>query len=522
MVDDLDLVIFGGLGDLSLRKLLPALYRSDIAGYLPASTRIFLLGRNIATRDAELSRIHSWLDKQLKPDEATAADWDGFGQRLHFCPLDVTQSDKGWDLLAQQLQGETPERPRIFYLAMPPSLYGDTCARLHEHRLIHGTSRVVLEKPLGYDRQTAFDINERVGQFFPENHIFRIDHYLGKETVQNLLALRFANILFEPLWNGHYIDHVQISLSEEVGLEGRIDFYDQAGAMRDMVQNHLLQLLCLVAMEPPHKLQAEYIRTEKLKVLQALRPLTGYEVLSHTVRGQYTAGVLRGQPVAGYADELGRDSDTETFVAIKAHIDNWRWSGVPFYLRTGKRLRQRSAEIVIQFKELGHNVFDRESGMPVANRLVIRLQPDEGIELLVMAKELNQLDMHLQQVPLNLNFADAFHNFRSDAYQRLLLNIIHNDLSLFAHRDEADLAWAWVDPIIHSWHKSGIPAQAYAAGTWGPEAAMALIQSDKRTWHYGSAAPASGANSWSAAVQNHSIQNHSARNNSAGNRRDET
>lgn len=505
MVDDLDLVIFGGLGDLSLRKLLPALYRSDIAGYLPVGSRIFLLGRTIAPRDEELDRIRAWLERQLAPEPVAAESWRCFAQRLHFCSLDVTRSGQGWAGLALQLQqhGAAAARHRVFYLAMPPSLYGDTCARLHEHQLIHATSRVVLEKPLGYDRQTAFDINERVGQFFPENHIFRIDHYLGKETVQNLLALRFANILFEPLWNGHYIDHVQISLAEEVGLEGRIGFYDQAGAMRDMVQNHLLQLLCLVAMEPPHKLRADHIRTEKLKVLQALRPLKGYEVQSHTVRGQYIAGAMQGQPVAGYVDELGRDSDTETFVAIKAYIDNWRWSGVPFYLRTGKRLRQRSAEIVIQFKELAHNVFDRESGTPVSNRLVIRLQPDEGIQLMMMAKELNQLDMRLQQVPLNLNFADAFQNFRSDAYQRLLLNIIHNDLTLFAHRDEADLAWAWVDPIINSWHKTGIPAQAYAAGSWGPEAAMALIQSDKRTWHNvsGAIAASSAAANASATVR---------------------
>lgn len=485
MIHDLDMVIFGGLGDLSLRKLLPALYRADIAGHLPSNTRIFLLGRTIAAREEEIKRIQTWMGSQLQPDEAESSQWVAFEQRLHLCALDVTQGGLGWDLLAQLLcdVDGADARHRVFYLAMPPSLYGATCAQLSDYRLINESSRVVLEKPLGYDRQTAFEINERVGQFFPENSIFRIDHYLGKETVQNLLALRFANILFEPLWNCHYIDHVQISLCEAVGLEGRIAFYDQAGAMRDMVQNHLLQLLCLVAMEPPHKLQAEHIRTEKLKVLQALRPLHGYEVKTHAVRGQYVAGTLDGKPVPGYVEELGKDSSTETFVALKANIDNWRWSGVPFYLRTGKRLRQRGAEIVIQFKALAHNVFDRESGPLAANRLVIRLQPDEGIELLVMAKELNQLDMNLQQVPLNLNFADTFHNFRSDAYQRLLLNVIHNDLSLFAHRDEADLAWAWVDPIMQAWQQSGTPAQAYDAGSWGPEAAITLIHNDLRAWH---------------------------------------
>lgn len=486
MTHDFDMVIFGGLGDLSLRKLLPALYRSEVSGHFPEGARIFLVSRRVDTREQELTRIHEWLTTQLKSGESPASHWQVFEERLHLCALDVTENGEGWAQLEQPLfdipEGKAP-RDRVFYLAMPPSLYGTICEQLSARNLIHEASRVVLEKPLGYDRSTANDINTQVGKYFPENSIFRIDHYLGKETVQNLLALRFANIMFEPLWNGNYIDHVQISLSEEVGLEGRTAFYDQAGAMRDMIQNHLLQLLCLVAMEPPHKLQADNIRTEKLKVLQALRPLTGYEVQSHTVRGQYVEGVMHGKEVPGYLDELGKDSQTETFVAIKAHIDNWRWSGVPFYFRTGKRLRQRCAEIVIQFKSLTHNVFDGTSTHLAANRLVIRLQPDEGIEMTVMAKELNHLDMRLQQVPLNLNFAETFSNFYSDAYQRLLLNVIDNDLSLFAHRDEADLAWAWVDPIINAWNTCGTPVQAYEAGSWGPDASAALLHSDRRAWH---------------------------------------
>ncbi len=481
MTQEFDIVIFGGLGDLALRKLLPALYRSELAGHLPASTRIFLIARQMAEREKEIARVQDWLTTQLKPGESSNSHWDTFEQRLQLCPLDVTENSDNWALLEDPLCA-VPEKDRIFYLAMPPSLYGTICEQLSSRHLITDASRVVLEKPLGYDRASANEINAQVARYFPEDHIFRIDHYLGKETVQNLLALRFANVLFEPLWNGNFIDHVQISLSEEVGLEGRTAFYDQAGAMRDMVQNHLLQLLCLVAMEPPHKLQADNIRTEKLKVLQALRPLTGYEVQSHTVRGQYVDGTLNGKQVPGYLEELGHDSHTETFVAIKAHIDNWRWTGVPFYLRTGKRLRQRCAEIVIQFKALSHNVFVDAQPLQ-ANRLVIRLQPDEGIQMTVMAKELNQFDMRLQQVPLNLNFADTFQNIRSDAYQRLLLNVIQNDLSLFAHRDEADLAWAWVDPIITAWNKCGTPVQAYEAGTWGPDAAAALLHSDKRAWH---------------------------------------
>ncbi|MGH1370905.1 MAG: glucose-6-phosphate dehydrogenase [Cellvibrionaceae bacterium] len=482
MTQQFDMVIFGGLGDLALRKLLPALYRSELGGHLSDEARIMLIARKVADHDTELARVHDWLKNQLKEGESASSHWQQFSSRIQFFSLDVGEADEKWDGLQQALN-EHQSRDRVFYLAMPPSLYGATCEQLSERNLISDCSRVVLEKPLGYDRESADAINAQVGQYFPENHIFRIDHYLGKETVQNLLALRFANIMFEPLWNGKYIDHVQISLSEEVGLEGRTAFYDQAGAMRDMIQNHLLQLLCLVAMEPPNKLQADNIRTEKLKVLQALRPINGYEVQSHTVRGQYVDGMLNGKQVPGYLDELGQDSQTETFVAIKAHIDNWRWSGVPFYFRTGKRLKERCAEIVIQFKSLSHNVFENPVGPLEANRLVIRLQPDERIQMTVMAKELNQFDMRLQQVPLNLNFAETFDNIRSDSYQRLLLNVIQNDLSLFAHRDEADLAWAWVDPIITAWNQCGTPVQAYEAGSWGPDAAAALLHSDKRAWH---------------------------------------
>lgn len=482
MTKNFDMVIFGGLGDLSLRKLLPALYRSELGGLLPAQARVFLIARSIDQREAELEKVKEWLVNQLANVESVLSHWPTFAERLQFCALDVNEVDNRWDPLGEAL-AEAPERDRVFYLAMPPSLYGATCQQLSQRGFISDCSRVVLEKPLGYDRATANAINAQVGQYFSENHIFRIDHYLGKETVQNLLALRFANIMFEPLWNGKYVDHVQISLSEEVGLEGRTAFYDQAGAMRDMVQNHLLQLLCLVAMEPPNKLQADNIRTEKLKVLQALRPIDGADVETHTVRGQYIEGTMQGKSVPGYLEELGEDSQTETFVAIKAHIDNWRWSCVPFYLRTGKRLRHRCAEIVIQFKSLTHNVFDNGAGNLSANRLVIRLQPDEGIQMTVMAKELNRYDMRLQQVPLNLNFAETFDNVHSDSYQRLLLNVIENDLSLFAHRDEADSAWAWVDPIIESWVKSTSSVQEYESGSWGPDTSAALLHSDKRAWH---------------------------------------
>ena len=484
MTQEFDIVIFGGLGDLSLRKLLPALYRSELADQFPAGARIFLLARSIADEQLSLATVKTWLQEQLGQGKCADSHWQQFAQRLRFCSLDINTRDERWADLSEQLAQHT-DRDRIFYLAIPPSLYGATCEHLNARAMITPQSRVVLEKPLGYDRDSANAINDQVSRFFPEEAIFRIDHYLGKETVQNLMALRFANAMFEPLWNGHHIDHVQISISEEVGLEGRTAFYDQAGAMRDMVQNHILQLLCLVAMEPPNKLQAHSIRTEKLKLLQALRPITGAEVQSHTVRGQYVDGMIRGQAVPAYFEELGRDSSTETFVALKAHIDNWRWAGVPFYLRTGKRLRQRCAEVIINFKPVAHNVFDDSAGHLHSNQLVIRLQPDEGMQMKVMAKELNQFDMRLREVPLNLDFADAFDDIRSNAYQRLLLNVIQNDLSLFAHRDEADLAWAWVDPIISAWQQLGTAVQPYEAGTWGPDAAAALLHSDRRAWHNG-------------------------------------
>ena len=477
-----DIVIFGGFGDLALRKLLPALYRLEIAQKLVGDSRILLASASAGSEGKDIAAVHEWLKKQLNSNESADSHWPQFSARLHAVRLDVTVNDDRWHALGEVLNAE-PAHERIFFLAMPPSLFDETCINLAARELITPKSRVVLEKPLGHDRQSSLEINQVVARYFPESQIFRIDHYLGKETVQNLLALRFANELFEPLWNGQHIDHIQISISEQVGLEGRKTFYDQTGAMRDMVQNHLLQLLCLVAMEPPNKLQADKIRTEKLKVLQALRPLLGHDIPRHVVRGQYVRGVMEGKEIAAYAEDLGHDSETETFVAIKAHIDNWRWSGVPFYLRTGKRMRQRCAEIVIQFKSLTHNVFDSSVGALHPNRLVIRLQPDEGMQLVMMAKKMNQVELQLQQVPLNLNFHDTFANFSSDAYQRLLLNVIQNDLSLFAHVDESLLAWSWVDPIMASWQRNEPPMQTYEAGTWGPDAAAALMHKDSRAWH---------------------------------------
>jgi glucose-6-phosphate 1-dehydrogenase len=482
MIKAFDIVIFGGFGDLALRKLLPALYRLEMAGKLPSGSRVLLASATAGTEGKNVAAVQQWLQQQLNSNESADSHWPQFSARLQAVQLDVTVNDARWQSLADQLS-LTPSHERIFFLAMPPSLFDDTCLNLAARNLITPTARIVLEKPLGHDRASALAINELVARYFPETQIFRIDHYLGKETVQNLLALRFANELFEPLWNGHHIDHVQISISEQVGLEGRKQFYDQTGALRDMLQNHLLQLLCLVAMEPPNQLQADKIRTEKLKVLQALRPLTGQDIPRYCVRGQYGQGLIAGKELPAYAQDLGHASNTETFVALKAHVDNWRWSGVPFYLRSGKRMRQRCAEIVIQFKAVRHNVFDSAVGALQPNQLVIRLQPNEGIQLMMMAKKMNQVELQLQQVPLNLNFHDTFADFSSDAYQRLLLNVLNNDLSLFAHVEESLLAWAWVDPLLAAWQRNEAPLLPYEAGSWGPDAAAALLHKDNRAWH---------------------------------------
>ena len=477
----LDIVIFGGTGDLSIRKLMPALYRSELEGKLAAATRIFAIARKSQAVEAFQDRVRQGLDAHLNRGELCERRWQVFKERLNPVSLDIAAVDEHWDQFAARLR-EEPERVTIFYLAIPPSLYGQACACLAQKAMIAPDSRIVLEKPIGYDLESAREINGQVARHFDEHNIYRIDHYLGKETVQNLLALRFTNLLFETLWDGKSIDQVQITLAETVGLEDRVEFYDRAGALRDMVQNHLLQLLCLVAMEPPHKLDAENIRAEKLKVLKALRPITGDDIHRLTVRGQYGPGEVNGAPVPGYLTELGAESQTETYAAIRAHIDNWRWAGVPFYLRTGKRLQERFAEIVIQFKPVTHLAYGRAAGQLQPNRLIIRLQPDEGIQLQLMAKELHRYEPHLKPVTLNLDFANTYEGFSSDAYKRLLLDVITGDQSLFAHRHEVEEAWAWLDPILEAWqHRRNTP-HSYTAGSWGPQRADDLLERYGHSW----------------------------------------
>ncbi len=477
-----DIVIFGGTGDLSIRKLLPALYRCELEGKLVDDSRIFLSTRATGGYQCCIDKVEQGLHAHLKPGEFKPEHWNQFRQRLIPVTMDLANPNDEWDEMAAQLN-EQHGRTRIFYMAIPPKMYGIACTNLAQKKLINEYSRVVLEKPIGYSLKSARKINEEVAQYFSENNIFRIDHYLGKETVQNLLALRFTNVIFEQLWNSKSIDHVQITLSETVGLEGRAGFYDQAGALRDMVQNHLLQLLCFIAMDPPNKIDATNIRNEKIKVMQALRPIEGAGVDAYTVRGQYIEGKSNDKTVSGYLTELGRDdSTTETFVAIRAHIDNWRWAGVPFYLRTGKRLKKRFSEIVIQFKPVSHAVFDKSAGHMAPNRLVIRLQPDECIKLTLMTKELHQSDMRLKPVALNLDFADTYDNFTSDAYKRLLLDVIDGNPTLFAHRDEVEQAWTWLDPILEAWSNNTTKPENYTAGSWGPLGADALLAREGREW----------------------------------------
>jgi glucose-6-phosphate 1-dehydrogenase len=346
--------------------------------------------------------------------------------------------------------------------------------------------RIGLEKPLGVDLASSREINDLVARAFPEERTFRIDHYLGKETVQNILALRFGNSLFEPIWNAQGIDHVQITISETVGLEGRAGFYDETGALRDMVQNHMLQLLALIAMEPPAHFDATAIRDEKVKVLRSLRPIGRSDVAANTVTGQYGGGAVQGKIVNGYVDELGKASNTETFVALKAHVDNWRWSGVPFYLRTGKRLPRRTSEIIIQFRHVPHSMFEGRGAALQPNRLVISLQPDENVSLAIMAKVpgLDREGIRLREVPLDIRMPNAFADVRRRiAYERLLLDLIEGDPTLFVRRDEVEAQWEWIDAIRHGWSTNSMTPKLYPAGTWGPPAAIALTERDGVTWH---------------------------------------
>jgi len=483
-VDDFDLIIFGGTGDLAMRKLLPALYHRDRDKQFTAESRIIGVGRSELNRKAYLAQVEEALRTNLADDEFDAAHWKKYSARIKYVRIDVA-SPKPWEGLSKLLSS-SDDRIRVAYLATAPSLFGPIAKGLKSNKLITAKSRIVLEKPLGRDLASASQINDQVGKCFKENQIYRIDHYLGKETVQNLLALRFGNSLFEPLWRRGAVDHVQITVAEDLGVGGRIDYYDRVGALRDMVQNHLLQLLCLTAMESPSSLHHDAVRDEKIKVLRALRPIGADSVRANSVRGQYTAGAIAGKTVNGYDEELeGAQSSTETFVALKVEIDNWRWSNVPFYLRTGKRLKGKHSEIVIQFQDVPHSIFPEQKYDIAPNRLTIRLQPDEGVKLSLMAKEPGPGGFDLRPVSLDLSFEETFGLRYPDAYERLLMEVLRGNPALFMRRDEVDAAWQWVDGIIAGWDDSRQNVESYVAGSWGPTASSVLLDRDGRAWHPG-------------------------------------
>ena len=470
-VEPFDLVIFGGTGDLAKRKILPGLYRRFWAGQVPAESCIVGAARadldDAGFRDIARQAIAEFVAADKRDDRMI----EEFLSRLSYVSIDA-KGTGGWAELKTKMRKGTV---RAFYFSVAPTLFGALAERLHDHAIADGDSRIVVEKPFGRDLASARALNGVLARHFTESQIYRIDHYLGKETVQNLMAVRFANILFEPLWKSEYIDHVQITVAETVGVDGRGAYYDKSGAMRDMVQNHMMQLLCLIAMEPPYHFDPDAVRDEKLKVIRALDPVAPEDI----VRGQY----LPGNAQAGYLEDAENpDSRTESFVALRCHIANWRWKGTPFYLRTGKRLRARVSEIAVTFREPPHSIFDDAPGWR-ENVLVIRLQPDEGMNLKVMIKEPGPGGMRLVQVPLDMSFAEALGEDGTDmpdAYERLIMDVIRGNQTLFMRGDEVEAAWAWTDPIIAGWE--GQRPFGYDPGTSGPEEALMLMHRDGRRW----------------------------------------
>lgn len=471
-VDVFDLVIFGATGDLARRKILPGLYRRFVAGQMPGESRIIGAARADHRTDSYRDQVCTALGEFVPKARLDPKAVQAFVDRIQYVSIDATGT-AGW----AQLKGlMRPNTVRAFYFSVAPSLFGDIAQRLSDNAIVDAQSRIVVEKPFGRDLASARALNAVLARHFTETQIYRIDHYLGKETVQNLMAVRFANILFEPLWKAEYIDHVQITVAETVGVNGRGAYYDTSGAMRDMVQNHLMQLLCLIAMEPPYHFDPDAVRDEKLKVIRALKPVPASDI----VRGQYGAG--GGDP--GYlAHAENPASRTESYIALKAQISNWRWQGVPFYLRTGKRLRARTSEIAITFKQPPHAIFDDAKGWH-ENVLVIRLQPNEGMNLMVMIKEPGPGGMRLMQVPLDMSFADAITDGDDvpDAYERLIMDVIRGNQTLFMRGDEVEAAWAWTDPIIQGWEARGDRPQSYDPGSSGPEDALMLMHRDGRRW----------------------------------------
>ncbi len=482
------MVLFGATGDLAKRMLWPSLYALDKDGLLPAQFQLIGAATSVLSDAEFVTKVRDAIQHSANAALFDETFFAGFAKRIRYVTVNI-QATGGLDPIKQALDAGTGGV--MYYLSTGPQLFGPICLALRDAGLVDKLSRITIEKPIGTDTESARRVNEAIGAAFDENQVFRIDHYLGKEAVQNLLALRFANAIFEPLWNANAIEQVQITVAETVGVDGRWGFYDSTGALRDMVQSHMLQLLCLVAMEPPASFTPSAVRNEKVKVLWSLRPITGADVATHTVRGQYTAGYSGGAAVPGYLDEKGattadsgQSSDTESFIALKVEVNNWRWAGVPFYLRTGKRLQKRCSEIMIQFKPAPYNIFAGIGATLAPNTLLIKLQPDEMITLSLMHKKPGMNDVTLGQVPLNLSVGDAFGQTRRRiAYERMLLDVLKNNSALFVRRDEVEAAWQWIDGIIDGWRNTDQKVKPYAAGSWGPSAAIALTERNGHSWH---------------------------------------
>ena len=483
-------VILGASGDLTQRKLMPALYNLFLDKWLPNQFAMIGVSRTEMSDDEFRQRLRSGIDRFSRRCQADDPNWSAFAPLLTYLSADPTES-MTYDALSEQLSSLDQEwrmqANRIFYLATPPMIVEPIVRQLGHTRLLHnrGRARIVVEKPFGHDLVSARELNQKLTHVFDESQIYRIDHYLGKETVQNILAFRFANVLFEPLWDRRYIDHVQITVAERVGVEHRGSYYDRAGALRDMVQNHLLQILCLIAMEPPVSFAADEVRNKKMDVLRAIRPIPIDHVHQFAVRGQYGSGWSQGEHIPAYRDasDVAPDSATETFAAVKFFVDNWRWQDVPFYLRTGKCLPMRASEVCIQFRPVPHQSFPPDAiGQWLPNRLIVHIQPDEGILLRFLAKQPG-LEMNLSPVDMRFGYRDAFQAASPEAYETLLLDVIRGDATLFMRADQAEAAWSIVAPVLERWDSIpplGFPD--YAAGTWGPEAAEVLIAQDGRNW----------------------------------------
>jgi glucose-6-phosphate 1-dehydrogenase len=474
-------VLFGGTGDLAKRKIIPALYSAFVNGRLDPEFSFIGAAREALNDDDFRTRVAASIETYAAKANGTPEQLAAFLALTGYSKIDA-KVPSDFDALKARVNADTT-KAKLFYLAIGPDIFIPVVEQLSKHGLVEGNARVVVEKPLGRDAKSAKEINTALRTYLNENQIYRIDHYLGKEMVQNLFALRFANSFLEPLWNRKWIQDVQISISEQVGVETRGDFYDKTGALRDMVQNHLLQLVSIVAMEPPVNANPDAIRDEKVKVLRALRKFTADDVAKKTVRGQYRAGAVDGKPVIGYQHEPGvpASSRAETFVAIRAEIDNWRWAGVPFYLRTGKRMASRCAEITINFKPIPYSIFGKGQGPLRSNRLVITLQPEESVQLFMKAKEPGE-GIRLSDVALNLDFAEASNLRRVESYERLLLDALHGDLTLFVRDDELGAAWEWIDPIMSAWDNDAEGLKAYIAGSWGPAAASYLLAQHGAAW----------------------------------------